>query len=154
LNFFDKQRGLRVTQKNTGDSQAQQAQPQLEQAQRAQTARNLAVKNGQAEDATKMLGEVISRLRFIYGLTISGLAKEAGVSDSYVSDIETGREMLSPGMLPRFASAFDMDTSTLMYFSKEAGRKGVNRQQALFEMLRIVLELANDREDDEDDEWD
>lgn len=60
------------------------------------------------------LGRKIKSERLIKGLKQFELAKRAGISNTYLSDIETGRTTPSLRTLNRLAKALDLDVKRLM----------------------------------------
>lgn len=72
-------------------------------------------------EATDQIGERLSSLRRQHHLSIRGLAREAGVSASLISEAERGLVEPSVGVLKRLASVLDVN---LTYFFSRPGDSG------------------------------
>lgn len=68
----------------------------------------------------RALGTVVRALRHERALTIEGLAEEAGLHPTYLSDIERGRSNPSLAKLGALATVFDIRLSTLIAEAEEA----------------------------------
>lgn len=71
---------------------------------------------GQAEDLEEMqqLGQFVSQFRKLRGLSVRGLAAAAGVSSSFVSQLENGRTNASVSSLRKLASALGVTPAELL----------------------------------------
>lgn len=65
-----------------------------------------------------MFGEALKLLRRYQGLNQSTLAKELGVSRSYISELESGNRTPSLDLLNRYADVFNIPTSSLVFFAE------------------------------------
>lgn len=66
------------------------------------------------------LGVVVRALRQEHQLTIEGLADEAGLHPTYLSDIERGKANPSLAKLGALATVFEMRVSALIVAAEEA----------------------------------
>lgn len=71
------------------------------------------------EISKKDIGNNIARIRKSKGLTQIDLAEEIGITQTLVSDYETGRSVLSSEMLIRFALALKINTDILLGLNSE-----------------------------------
>lgn len=67
----------------------------------------------------KNIGENIARIRKGKGLTQLALAEEIGITQTLVSDYETGRSNLNSEMLIRFALALNTSADSLLGLKNE-----------------------------------
>lgn len=79
---------------------------------------------GKEKEFTRQIGKKIRRLRGAKDLSLTALAKRAGVSKSYLSHIETGKvENVSLNVLRKIAAALKIDLFELIgNISKPNGR--------------------------------
>ena len=66
----------------------------------------------------KMFGQALKLLRRYQGLKQSALAKELGVSRSYISELESGNRTPSLDLLSRYADIFKIPVSSLVFFAE------------------------------------
>lgn len=109
-----------------------------------------------------MVGSKIAEIRKIKGITLSKLAKDAGISKGYLSNIENGiKENPSTELLEKIARALDVNVSELfenenpkdeldeleedmkLLFSKAKTLSKENRQKVL-KMIEIFEDENND----------
>lgn len=69
--------------------------------------------------AVPMISEALRLLRLYSGLTQVELAERLDVSQSLVSDVERGSKAVSLSLLERYAEAFDIRLSKLLFFAEE-----------------------------------
>ena len=65
-----------------------------------------------------MFGQALKLLRRYQGLNQSNLAKQLGVSRSYVSELESGNRTPSLDLLSRYADVFNVPVSSLVFFAE------------------------------------
>lgn len=65
-----------------------------------------------------MFGQALKLLRRYQGLNQSVLAKELGVSRSYISELESGNRTPSLDLLNRYAKTFKIPVSSLVFFAE------------------------------------
>ena len=78
--------------------------------------RAMAAKAG-ATPATPRVGEVIRRLRTQRGLSVRGLAEQAGISASFLGAVERGESDIALGRLAQVAGSLDHDVASLLGYS-------------------------------------
>ena len=95
------------------------------------------------------LGDLINKARVAKRLSLRGLAKEIGISPSYLADIENDRRTPSESVLRRISTILEIDFDELM---QQAGRLGEEAEQYLRQdrlagqFFRRVAETNLDRE--------
>lgn len=96
-----------------------------------------------------MLNRALKLLRTYHQLKQIELAKRLGVSNSYLSEIETGVKMPGVDLLEKYAEIFKMPVSSIMLFSEK-----MNDEKKTSEKLRVaaadkilrLLEWIDERE--------
>lgn len=87
-----------------------------------------------------MIGEVLKRLRTIYGYKAVEMSEKLGISASYLSEIENGKKQPSLDHLKKYADLFGIKLSSLILLSEsyeEAQKEG--RGSALIRSMMINL---------------
>jgi transcriptional regulator with XRE-family HTH domain len=85
------------------------------------------------EDRGLDYGGLIRRLRADRGLTMEGLAESAGISTSYLSEVERGLKRPSTDVVAKIAEALEMRASEFL----ELAEMGLEPKQILHE-LRVA----------------
>jgi transcriptional regulator with XRE-family HTH domain len=67
------------------------------------------------------VGEVIRRLRTQRGLSVRGLAEQAGISASFLGAVERGESDIALGRLAQVAGALDHDVASLLGYTLRQG---------------------------------
>ncbi|WP_038213435.1 helix-turn-helix domain-containing protein [Xenophilus azovorans] len=65
-----------------------------------------------------MLGEALRLIRVYHDLTQTQLSYELGVSNSFLSEVESGKKTPSLEVLAKYAERFDIPMSSLLFFSE------------------------------------
>lgn len=65
-----------------------------------------------------MLGEALRLVRVYHDLSQSQLCAELGVSNSYVSEIESGKKQPTLELLQKYSAEFSIPVSSLMFFAE------------------------------------
>ena len=102
-----------------------------------------------------MIGETLKYLRVFNDYTMVQLSEGLGLSQSYISEIETNRKQPTLQVIDKYADFFDIKPSTIMLFSESLDRdtnlkqKGTKQRMAyvgmkLLRILEKVGELENE----------
>lgn len=102
-----------------------------------------------------MIGETLKYLRVFNDYTMVQLSEGLGLSQSYISEIETNRKQPTLQVIDKYADFFDIKPSTIMLFSESLDRdtnlrqKGMKQRMAyvgmkLLRILEKVGELENE----------
>jgi transcriptional regulator with XRE-family HTH domain len=93
-------------------------------------------------DATlSHISERISQLRKKRGLTQKELSAKIGITQTLVSDYETGRSHLTDTMLIRFCLALSTTPNVLLSFNNEAGKKTGTQSLKLMKRINRIEKL-------------
>lgn len=87
-----------------------------------------------------MIGEVLKRLRKIYGYKAVEMSYQLGISSSYLSEIENGKKQPSLDLLKKYAQLFGIKLSSLILLAEsyeEAEKEG--KGTALIRSMMIGL---------------
>lgn len=90
-----------------------------------------------------MLHEALRLLRRYHGMTQKELATRLGISNSYLSEIETGskKESFTVDLLNKYSEVFKLPVSSLLLFSEhlDPARRGERlRVQAASKVLKVL----------------
>lgn len=96
-------------------------------------------------EKAQMMSEALRLLRLYAGLTQSEMAERLDVSQSLVSDVERGTKAATLNLLERYADAFDIRLSKLLFFAEEIeGEPPATRGRLLIagKALKLLEALA------------
>jgi len=96
-----------------------------------------------------MLNRALKLLRTYHQLKQVELAKRLGVSNSYLSEIETGAKMPGVDLLEKYAKIFKMPVSSIMLFSERMSdekKTGEKLRVAAADKILRLLEWIDERE--------
>ncbi|MBU1426900.1 MAG: helix-turn-helix domain-containing protein [Gammaproteobacteria bacterium] len=65
-----------------------------------------------------MQHEALRLVRVFHDLNQTTLAERLGISNSYLSEIESGKKAPTLELLQKYATTFDMPVSSLLFFSE------------------------------------
>lgn len=65
-----------------------------------------------------MLNEALRLIRVYHDLTQTQLSYELGVSNSFLSEIESGKKIPTLELLGKYSERFDISMSSLLFFSE------------------------------------
>ena len=96
-----------------------------------------------------MLNRALKLLRTYHQFTQIELAKRLGISNSYLSEIETGAKMPGLDLLEKYADVFKMPVSSIMLFSEkmsEEKKTGEKIRAAAADKIMRLLEWIDERD--------
>ena len=96
-----------------------------------------------------MLNRALKLLRTYHQLTQVELAKRLSISNSYLSEIETGVKTPGIDLLEKYAEIFKMPVSSIMLFSEKMSgeeKTGERLRVAAAEKILRLLEWIDERE--------
>ncbi len=73
-----------------------------------------------------MLNKALKLVRLFHHRSQTQLSEGIGLSKSYISEIESGRKKVSMDVLDKYASYFNMPTSSLLFFAERTGTDTVS----------------------------
>lgn len=97
-----------------------------------------------------MIGEVLKRLRKIYGYTALELSASLNISPSYLSEIENGKKQPSLEILKKIANAYGIRLSSLILLSEsyeEAEKQGKGAVMIRKTMMKVINSMSYTGED-------
>ena len=101
------------------------------------------------------MGRALKLIRIFHRQTQLALAKRLGISNSYLSEIESGSKPVSLELLTKYSELFKIPASTLMIFSErvdEGAPADAIRVKASDKILRMLEWIAESKQVDENEE--
>lgn len=77
-----------------------------------------------------MIGEALRLIRVFHDLKQKQVAEKLGLSTSYLSDIERGERSPTLETIERYARAFNMPVSSILFFSENLDNPGGAAERA------------------------
>lgn len=72
-----------------------------------------------------MLHKALRLIRQFHNIKQVELAERIGISKSYLSELESGKKVISLDVLNKYSEAFDIPVSSLVFFSESIDNKGL-----------------------------
>lgn len=72
-----------------------------------------------------MLNEALRLIRAYHDISQTRLCHELGISNSYLSEIESGKKQPSLELLKKYSEHFEIPISSLLFFSESINRTNV-----------------------------
>lgn len=85
-----------------------------------------------------MLSEALRLIRAYHDLSQSELSLELGISNSYLSEIESGKKQPTLDILSKYSERFDIPVSSLLFFSEQMGRTKATDKLRKFAAGKVV----------------
>lgn len=83
-----------------------------------------------------MIGEALRLIRVFHDTSVSDLATELEISQSYLSEIENGKKPPPLTLIDKYAKHFHTTTSAIMFFSEDIDTsKSKNKKDKIREIL-------------------
>ena len=94
-----------------------------------------------------MLNEALKQIRLFHQLKQVELAEKLGISNSYLSEIESGRKSVSMDLLHKYSEVFSVPASSLLMFSENLGSAKSSKSLRLKCASKIIkaMEWVNAR---------
>lgn len=96
-----------------------------------------------------MLNRALRLLRTYHQLTQVELAKRLGISNSYLSEIESGEKAPTLDLLDKYSDIFKMPTSSILLFSESLaseGKHGAKLRTGVANKILRLLEWFEERD--------
>lgn len=96
-----------------------------------------------------MIGDVLKRLRVIYGYKAYEMSKMLNISPSYLSEIENGKKQPSLDHLKQYAEIFGIKLSSLILLSEsyeEAEKDGKGAALIRTMMMSLIAGMSQSSE--------
>jgi transcriptional regulator with XRE-family HTH domain len=71
-----------------------------------------------------VIGEAVRLLRIYHDMSQTALSSALKLSNSYVSELESGKKQPTLEVLEKYADYFQIPVSSLLLFSEQLGKKG------------------------------
>lgn len=88
------------------------------------------------------IGIVLKKIRLVYSMSAKDLAKELGLSPSYLSEIENNKKTPSIDLLEQYSEIFDIKTSSIILMAEDYLDSKKKSKSDLFIQKRM-LKLLN-----------
>lgn len=85
-----------------------------------------------------MLNEALRLIRAYHDLSQSQLCSELGISNSYLSEIESGKKSPSLDLLKKYSERFDVPVSSLIFFSENLDNTKITDKLRIGAARKIV----------------
>jgi len=88
-----------------------------------------------------MINKALRLIRVFHDIKQKDLADSLGISNSYLSEIETGSKPPTLELIEKYAEVFNMPTSSILFFSenlKDGEKSEKTRQYVSKKILRIL----------------
>lgn len=66
-----------------------------------------------------MINQALKKIREFHNMKQNELATSIGISNSYLSEIESGKKSPNLDLLQKYSEIFEIPVSSLLYFSEE-----------------------------------
>lgn len=95
-----------------------------------------------------MIGHTIRKLRNIYGFTAKDFSSSLGISNSYLSEIESEKKQPSLELIEKCARQFDMKPSSLLLLSEkyELASQNNGEHSIIAMMMKGLLDALDSEE--------
>ena len=85
-----------------------------------------------------MLNKALRLIRVFHDMKQNEAADKLGISKSYLSEIEKGHKEPSLELLRKYETAFDIPTSSIMFFSENLGKSPAREKARNFVASKII----------------
>jgi transcriptional regulator with XRE-family HTH domain len=92
----------------------------------------------------KKIGEVIVKLRKQRGLKQKELAKNLGISATYLSLVENSEQKPSVDLIAKIADFFDLPVTSIVYMALDIDKVKSKEQQKYFEAAKPIIDSLID----------
>ena len=85
-----------------------------------------------------MLNEALRIIRAYHDITQTQLCSELGISNSYLSEIESGKKAPTLDFLSKYSQHFDIPVSSLMFFSENLNKSKITDKIRVSAARKII----------------
>ncbi|MFA7243082.1 MAG: helix-turn-helix transcriptional regulator [Sulfuricellaceae bacterium] len=85
-----------------------------------------------------MLNEALRLIRAYHDISQTKLCSELGISNSYLSEIESGKKSPSLDLLKKYSERFDIPLSSLIFFSENLDNTKISDKLRVGTARKIV----------------
>lgn len=96
-----------------------------------------------------MINEALRLLRVFHDLKAVDLAKKLKISQSYLSEIETGKKTPSLELIDKYSVIFKIKPSTILFFSEEIDKEDIkgklkcNTRNLMIKLMKIIEKFGD-----------
>ena len=102
-----------------------------------------------------MIGDVLKRIRTIYGYKAGEVSDKLEISNSYLSEIENNKKQPSLELLKKYSDIFGIKVSSLILLSEnldEANEKNKGQEFVKNMMIKLINMMSSDMVEEVNDE--
>ena len=98
-----------------------------------------------------MIGEVLQRMRKIYGYKAIEMSEKLGISNSYLSEIENNKKKPSLELLEVYSNVFEIKVSSLILMSEKLEDSSNNNSDDFIRktMIKMINFMSKDLDFDD-----
>lgn len=98
-----------------------------------------------------MIGEVLQRMRKIYGYKAVEMSEKLGISNSYLSEIENNKKKPSLDLLEVYSNVFEIKVSSLILMSEKLDNTSNNHSDDFIRktMIKMINFMSKDLDFDD-----
>lgn len=85
-----------------------------------------------------MLNEALRLVRAYHDMSQSELSVQLGISNSFLSEIESGKKQPSLDLLTRYSDVFGVPVSSLLFFSENLHKSGITSNLRVGAAKKVV----------------
>ena len=85
-----------------------------------------------------MIGEVLRLIRVFHNLKQTEAAERIGISQSHISELERGTKTPTLEVIQKYADAFDIPASSIVYFSENIGPNSSSTRSVANKILKLL----------------
>ncbi|MCA9422172.1 MAG: helix-turn-helix transcriptional regulator [Nitrospira sp.] len=89
-----------------------------------------------------MLNEALRLIRVFHDLNQKDLADKLGISNSYLSEIESGKKTPTLEVIEKYSEVFNMPSSSILFFSEnlDSGEKSEKTKKSISNKVIKILD--------------
>jgi len=94
-----------------------------------------------------MLNEALRLIRVFHDLNQKDLADKLGISNSYISEIESGKKTPTLEVIEKYSAVFNMPSSSILFFSENFnnGEKFEKTRKHISNKVIKILDWISDK---------
>lgn len=94
-----------------------------------------------------MLNEALRLIRVFHDMKQKGLAQRLGISNSYLSELESGKKTPTLEIIEKYSEVFKMPSSSILFFSEhfENGEKSEKTRMHISKKVIKILEWISEK---------
>ena len=94
-----------------------------------------------------MLNEALRLIRAFHDMNQKDLAERLGISNSYLSELESGKKTPTLEMIQKYSEVFKMPSSSILFFSEHCknGEKSEKTRKQISKKVLKILEWISEK---------